>query len=164
MLFGAASRMRAYLHFNCSQTGNTDICLRRFDNEPAVSPGSIPSKPQPYAARADIAPWDDAGPSPMEQPMDRHQGEFPIHHGSTSTPAINRHPPTSSAIPSWATGKHDGRQMATSVFDGYFAHSNENLGQVSPGCAPPGGMGFPEDSEDRRPSIASATRRLLVAW
>lgn len=131
--------------------------MRRFDNETAVSPGSLPQKPQTNQSRADIAPWDDGGPSPMEQPMDRYQSEFPIHHGSTSTPAINRYPPTSSAIPPWATGKHDGRQMATSVFDGYFAHSNENLGQVSPGCAPPGGMGFQEDGEDRRPSIASAT-------
>lgn len=135
---------------------SANICLRRLD-EPAVSPGTLPSTSQPYSSRADIAPWDDSGPSPMEQPGDQHRTEFPIHHGSTSTPAINRHPPTSNAPPPWASGRSDGRQMPSSVFGSYFDDSTENLGQVSPGCALPGGMGFTEDGEDRRPSIASAT-------
>lgn len=134
-----------------------DICFHRLDAEPAVSPGSVPAKSQPYASRADIAPWDDPGPSPMEHVSDRGRNEFPLHHGSTSTPAIKRHGPASSVIPSWANSKQDGRQMPSSVFGGYFGDSSDNLGQVSPGCAPPGGMGFPGDGEDRRPSIASAT-------
>jgi adenylate cyclase len=134
-----------------------DICFYRFDAEPAVSPGSFLIRSQPYASRADIAPWDDPGVSPMEQAGDRNRTEFPLHHGSTSTPAIKRHGPTSSAIPSWANSKQDGRQMPSSVFGGYFGDSSDNLGQVSPGCAPTGGMGFPGDGEDRRPSIASAT-------
>lgn len=94
----------------------------------------------------------------MEQVGDRSRSEFPIHQGSTHTPAINRHPPASNAAPPWASSNQDGRQMASSVFGGYFDESTDNLGgQVSPGCAPPGGMGFPGDGEDRRPSIASAT-------
>lgn len=93
----------------------------------------------------------------MEQVGDRSRNEFPLHHGSTSTPAINRQSPTSNPIPSWANSKQDGRQMPSSVFGGYFGESVDNLGHVSPGCAPPGGMGFPGDTEDRRPSIASAT-------
>lgn len=94
----------------------------------------------------------------MEQPGDSQRTEFPLHQGSTGTPAINRHAPTSNAPPPpWASSKHDGRQMATSVFGGYFGDSSENLGQASPNFPPSGGMGFPEDSEDRRPSIASAT-------
>jgi len=47
--------------------------------------------------------------------------------------------------------------MPTSVFGSFYNDSNENLSQVSPGFAPPGGMGFSGDGEDRRPSIASAT-------
>jgi adenylate cyclase len=134
-----------------------DNCLYRLNTEPAVSPGSVAVPTQPYNSRADIAPWDDAGPSPMEQVSDRHRGEFPLHDGSTSTPAIKRQPPAANPIPSWANNKRDGRQMPSSVFGGYFGDSSDNLGQVSPGCAPPGGMGFPGDDEDRRPSIASAT-------
>lgn len=134
-----------------------DNRLYRFDAEPAVSPGSFPTKSQPSASRADIAPWDDPGVSPMEQAGDRNRTEFPLHHGSTSTPAIKRHGPTSSAIPSWANSKQDGRHMPSSVFGGYFGDSSDNLGQVSPGYAPTGGMSFQGDGEDRRPSIASAT-------
>jgi adenylate cyclase len=134
-----------------------DTCFYRFDAEPAVSPGSVPVKSQPYASRADIAPWDDPGPSPMEQVGDRGRTEFPLHPGSVTTPAIKRQGLAPNAIPSWANSKQDGRQMPSSVFGGYFGDSSDNLGQVSPGCAPPGGMGFPGDGEDRRPSIASAT-------
>jgi adenylate cyclase len=94
----------------------------------------------------------------MEQVNDRSHSEFPIHQGSTHTPAINRQPPSANAAPPWANSTLDGRQTASSVFGGYFDESTDNLGgQVSPGCAPPGGMGFPGDGEDRRPSIASAT-------
>jgi adenylate cyclase len=138
-------------------TTHADSCLYRLDNEPAVSPGSVSTKAQPYPSRADIAPWDDPGPSPMERVGDRHRNEFPLHLGSTSTPSIKRHAPISTALPSWANNNQDGRQMPSSVFGGYFGDSSDNLGQVSPGCAPPGGMGFPGEGEDRRPSIASAT-------
>lgn len=93
----------------------------------------------------------------MEQVGDRHRTEFPLHHGSTSTPAIKRQAPAANPIPSWANSKQDGRPLASSVFGGYFGDSSDNLGQVSPGCAPSGGMSFPGDGEDRRPSIASAT-------
>ena len=93
----------------------------------------------------------------MAQAGDRNRTEFPLHHGSTNTPAIKRHGPTSSAIPSWANSKQDGRHMPSSVFGGYFGDSSDNLGQVSPGYAPTGGMSFAGDGEDRRPSIASAT-------
>ena len=135
----------------------TDMCLHRLDAEPAVSPGSGTSTLQANTSRADIAPWDDPGPSPMEQVGDRHRTEFPLHQGSTSTPAINRQAPASNAIPPWLNNNKDGRQMPSSVFGGYFGDSSDNLGQVSPGYAPHGGMGFPGDGEDRRPSIASAT-------
>lgn len=47
--------------------------------------------------------------------------------------------------------------MPSSIFSGSFYNdSNENLSQISPGYAPPGGMRFPNE-DDRRPSIASAT-------
>jgi adenylate cyclase len=134
-----------------------DNCFYRLNAEPAVSPGSVPARSQPYASRADIAPWDDPGPSPMEQVGDRGRNEFPLHPASNTTPAIKRQGLAPNAIPSWANSKVDGRQMPSSVFGGYFGDSSDNLGQVSPGCAPPGGMGFPGDGEDRRPSIASAT-------
>jgi adenylate cyclase len=48
--------------------------------------------------------------------------------------------------------------MPTSVFGNTFYNdSTDNFGQVSPGFSPQNGMGFPNDSDDRRPSIASAT-------
>jgi adenylate cyclase len=50
--------------------------------------------------------------------------------------------------------------MPTSVFgnNSFFNDSSENLGgQISPGFAPPNGMGFSGDGDDRRPSVASAT-------
>ena len=48
--------------------------------------------------------------------------------------------------------------MPTSVFGGTFYNdSTDNLGQISPGFSPHNGMNFPNDGDDRRPSIASAT-------
>lgn len=48
--------------------------------------------------------------------------------------------------------------MPTSVFGGTFYNdSTDNLGQISPGYAPPNGMGFPDDDNVRRPSVASAS-------
>jgi adenylate cyclase len=48
--------------------------------------------------------------------------------------------------------------MPTSVFGGTFYNdSSDNLGQISPGFSPHNGMNFPNDGDDRRPSIASAT-------
>lgn len=106
--------------------------------------------------RANIAPWDDA-PSPMTQPRHSNPNEFPLHQGSNNTPAIHRQQPSGHPAPPWASNNDENRTMPTSVFGSFYNDSNENLGQVSPGFAPPGGMGFPGDGEDRRPSIASAT-------
>lgn len=48
--------------------------------------------------------------------------------------------------------------MATSIFGGTFYNdSSENLGQISPGFAPPDGMTFSHEHDDRRPSVASGT-------
>lgn len=48
--------------------------------------------------------------------------------------------------------------MPTSVFGGTFYNdSTDNLGQISPGFSPQNGMNFPNEDDDRRPSIASAT-------
>ena len=48
--------------------------------------------------------------------------------------------------------------MPSSVFgNSYYNDSAENVGQISPGFSPQNGMGFPNDGDDRRPSIASAT-------
>lgn len=47
--------------------------------------------------------------------------------------------------------------MPTSVFGTFYNDSTENLGQISPGYAPPNGMGFPDDDNMRRPSVASAS-------
>ena len=115
--------------------------LERQDSE--VSPGTVLPKPTPANARGDIAPWEDESPS-----------------ADQNVPQINREPPT--ARPSMSSYfNNDARptQMPQSIFGGsYFNNdSNDNLGQVSPGYAPAGGMGFPGDGEDRRPSIASAT-------
>lgn len=116
--------------------------LDRKDSE--VSPGTLPSRPQPANARSNIAPWD------AEPPSSGDQGS----KYSGNVPSINRQPPSASP---WS-GSSDKPPMPTSVFGGSFYNdSSDNLGQVSPGYAPPNGMDFPGDGDDRRPSIASAT-------
>lgn len=111
--------------------------LDRKDSE--VSPGTLPSKPQPSNSRANIAPWDSEPPS-----------SEPAKSQSGNVPSINRQPP--SASPNEKSG-----QMPTSVFGTFYNDSSENLGTVSPGHAPQNGMSFPNDGDARRPSIASAT-------
>lgn len=80
-------------------------------------------------------------------------------------PSISRNPPTASSANSntpWASsGSNGGTNMANSVWSSFFNESdNDDVAQLSPGFAPPGGnsredaMGFPRD--DRRPSVASA--------
>ena len=114
--------------------------LDRKDSE--VSPGTLPARSQPANARSNIAPWD-------SEPTSGDQGS----KYSGNVPSINRQPPSASP---WS-GSNDKPQMPTSVFGGTFYNdSTDNLGQVSPGFAPPNGMGFPGDGDDRRPSIASA--------
>ena len=98
-----------------------------------MSPGTLPPRSQPANARANIAPWD-SEPSSSEQ----------VSSQSGNVPSINREPPSAS-------------QMPSSVFGTFYNDSTENLGQISPGYAPQNGMGFPNDGDDRRPSIASAT-------
>lgn len=95
-------------------------------------------------------------PSPGTQ-FNNYRSELNVLQGSGSIPSINRQPPT--ATP-WSGSKENEQQppMATSIFGGSFYNdSSENLGQISPGFAPPNGMTFPGDGDDRRPSIASAT-------
>ena len=118
--------------------------LDRKDSE--VSPGTVLPKPVPSNARGYIAPWEsDDTPSPNTQ-----------LNNYSNIPSINRQPP--SALSPWSATEDKEMQMPTSVFGrSFYNDSNENLSQVSPGFAPPGGMGFPIDGEDRRPSIASAT-------
>jgi adenylate cyclase len=126
----------------------------RLEKDSEVSPGTMTPRPQPANARANIAPWDD-GPSPMQQPRG-NGNEFPMHQGTGNMPSINRQPPSASP---WTnpSSNNDLRQMPTSVFGSFYNDSSENLSQISPGFAPPGGMGFPGEIDDRRPSVASAT-------
>lgn len=93
-------------------------------------------------------------PSSVRQ-MQNYRNDLFMHQGSGNIPSINRQSPSSTTSP-WSG--HADMPMATSIFGtSFFNDSNENLGQISPGFAPPYGMGFPGDGEDRRPSIASAT-------
>jgi len=118
--------------------------LDRKDSE--VSPGTVLPKPVPSNARGYIAPWEsDDTPSPNTQ-----------LNNYSNIPSINRQPP--SALSPWSATEDKEMQMPTSVFGrSFYNDSNENLSQISPGFAPPGGMSFPNDGDDRRPSIASAT-------
>ena len=128
-------------HNRC-RANNIIFRLDRKDSE--VSPGTIPSRSQPSNSRANIAPWDD-GPT--------SSGQNNSHSGSI--PSIHRQPPSGSP---WSGSDANASQMPTSVFGGTFYNdSTENLGQVSPGYAPQNGMSYPNDGDDRRPSIASAT-------
>ncbi|KAI5364198.1 Putative ras-associating (RA) domain, adenylyl cyclase class-3/4/guanylyl cyclase [Septoria linicola] len=117
--------------------------LERQDSE--VSPLTIP-KPQPNNARANsIAPWETETPTSMSADQ------------SGSIPAIRRQPPTAHPM-AWSNSNENQGPMPQSIFGGSFYNdSNENLSQISPGFAPNNGMYFPNDGEDRRPSIASAT-------
>ncbi|KAK4574025.1 hypothetical protein LTR86_001786 [Recurvomyces mirabilis] len=127
---------------------NKRLQLERKDSE--VSPHTI-TKPPPSNVRGDITPWD----SDPQAQLNSYRNELSVVHNSTNIPSITQQPP--SAIAPWASG-NDKVPMATSIFGGTFYNdSNENLGQISPGYAPPDGMGFPGDRDDRRPSIASAT-------
>jgi len=153
---GSYSRQHAYsfvLRVYADMEANN--ALSRLEKDSEVSPGTLPPRSMPGNSRANIAPWDDA-PSPMQQPSNGNANEYPMHPGAGSIPSINRQPPTAS--PWNNTGSNnENRQMATSVFGSFYNDSNENLSQVSPGFAPPHGMGFPSEGDDRRPSIASAT-------
>lgn len=147
--------MRPVPH-NGHQANHSTSRVDRKDSE--VSPGTrAPGKPAPGNARGTIAPWEqDDTPSPGTQ-LKNYRNDLTIHHGQGNAPSINRHPPSASFQWDNKPNEND-RQMATSIFDGSFYNdSNENLGQISPGYAPPNGMGFPNDRDDRRPSVASAT-------
>lgn len=115
------------------------IRLDRKDSE--VSPGTVQAKPVPANARQNITPWEDTSPTEDQ-----------------NVPHISRQPPTAThPVTPWHSESRP-TQMPHSIFGGsYFNDSSDNLGQISPGHAPPGGMGFAGDGEDRRPSIASAT-------
>ena len=102
--------------------------LERKDSE--VSPHTI-TKPPPTNVRGDIAPWD----SDPQAQLNSYRNELSHLHNSTNIPSITQQPP--SAIAPWASG-NDKTPMATSIFGGTFYNdSNENLGQISPGFAPP---------------------------
>lgn len=137
-------------------TNNSPSRLERKDSE--VSPGTLPPKPAPANARGTIAPWEQDDASSPDAQFSNYRSDLSVLQGSGSVPSINRQPP--SAVSPWASSNKEngGPQMPTSIFGGSFYNdSNENLGQISPGFAPPNGMGFPGDGDDRRPSIASAT-------
>ncbi|KAI6860606.1 adenylate cyclase protein [Hortaea werneckii] len=142
---------------NTENTKNKRLQLDRKDSE--VSPGTVVTGKQAPAsnARGTIAPWEqDEAPSPGSQPSE-FRNDFTIHHGQGNAPSINRHPPSASLQWDGRSGGNE-RPMPNSIFSSsFYDDSNENLGQVSPGYAPPNGMGFPGDGDDRRPSIASAT-------
>nr|POE48068.1 adenylate cyclase [Quercus suber] len=111
------------------------LSLDRKDSE--VSPNTV------YSARANvtsnsIAPWEDIEPP---EPNLHHSYEQP-----------------SSVIAPWATDENSQPQISSSIFgESYFDDSNDDLGQISPGFAPPNGTAFAHDGEHRRPSVASAT-------
>lgn len=130
--------------------------LERKDSE--VSPSTVLPKAAPSNARDTIAPWEQQEtPSPNTQLNNyRNDMSAQMRQSSANVPSINRQPPSAT---SWlSTNNENQTQMPTSIFGGSFYNdSNENLGQISPGFAPPNGMRFPGDGEDRRPSIASAT-------
>lgn len=142
-----------------------EICRLERDSE--VSPGTTYSKPVPGNARQNIAPWEDGtqqqgrGPSFTIQPP--NSASWNNKQGAQSNPNSSTSWGNQGAHAGGTSGSHgNGRspptpQMPSSVFGSFYNESNENLGQVSPGYAPPNGMGFPKDGEDRRPSIASAT-------
>ncbi|KAK4545032.1 hypothetical protein LTR36_003583 [Oleoguttula mirabilis] len=132
---------------------NKRLQLERKDSE--VSPSTILPKPAPANARGTIAPWEQQASPSTQLNNYRNDMSAQMLQGSANIPSISRQPP--SAI-SWSTNNENQTQMPTSIFGGsFYDDSNENLGQISPGYAPPKGMGFPSESEDRRPSIASAT-------
>ncbi|OQO11308.1 hypothetical protein B0A48_05564 [Cryoendolithus antarcticus] len=143
--------------FGSRTPGRVDMKKRLINEKDVdVSPGTIPPRPQPGNSRAAIAPWDDPGPSPMQQTGYDSQSEFPMSQGVI--PSISRQPP--SATP-WSNDNSrvqddPNRPVATSVFGSFYNDSSENLGQISPGFAPPGGMNFAGEGDDRRPSVASA--------
>ncbi|KAK5115157.1 hypothetical protein LTR85_009915 [Meristemomyces frigidus] len=134
---------------------NKRLQLERKDSE--VSPSTVLPKPAPANARGTIAPWEQQeAPSPNTQ-LNNYRSDMSAQmlQGSTNIPSISRQPPSAIA---WSNNNENQTQMPTSIFGGSFYNdSSENLGQISPGYAPPNGMGFPSDGEDRRPSIASAT-------
>lgn len=130
------------------QANNSLPRLERQDSE--VSPGTILPKPQPTNARSYIAPWEQDSPSTQ---FSKYGGEQ-LLQGSGKIPSIKQQPPSASP---WSMNDEKTPQMPSSIFSGSFYNdSNENVAQISPGFAPPGGMGFAE-GDDRRPSIASAT-------
>ncbi|GAB7365075.1 hypothetical protein MBLNU230_g5856t1 [Neophaeotheca triangularis] len=139
----------------------------QLERDSEVSPGTTYSKPVPGNARQNIAPWEDGtqqqgrGPSFTIQPP--NSASWNNKQGAQSNPNSSTSWGNQGAHAGGTSGSHgNGRspptpQMPSSVFGSFYNESNENLGQVSPGYAPPNGMGFPKDGEDRRPSIASAT-------
>ncbi|KAK5135699.1 hypothetical protein LTR08_004685 [Meristemomyces frigidus] len=134
---------------------NKRLQLERKDSE--VSPGTVLPRPAPHNARATIAPWERPEALPPNPQLNKYRTDMTaqMHHGSNTIPSISRQPP--SAVSPW-TSSNDNQTQMSSVFSGSFYNdSNENLSQVSPGFAPPNGMGFPGPGDDRRPSIASAT-------
>nr|POF13462.1 adenylate cyclase [Quercus suber] len=102
-----------------------------------VSPNTVNSV-QTAVTSNPIAPW---ATTELPQPD--------LHHNCEQA---------SSVIAPWATDDGIQPQISSSIFGGsYFNDSNDELGQISPGFAPPNGMAFTNNGEDRRPSIASAT-------
>ncbi|KAF2724254.1 PP2C-domain-containing protein [Polychaeton citri CBS 116435] len=123
----------------------------QLEADNAVSPGTLPTPqsasahPAPANGRTNIAPWESPTSNPDATPQQSPR--------NPTIPRINQHPPSGSP---WDQ-EQQMTQMPSSVFGNFLNDSSDNLGQISPGFAPPGGMGFPDMSDDRRPSVASAT-------
>lgn len=131
---------------------NNFVFVCRLEKDSEVSPGTAVPKPAPGNARQNIAPWEDGGQQQQQASSSSRSQPYNI-------PSINREPPSST---SWtnhsnSNGGRNNPQMPSSVFGGMYDESNDNMGQISPGFAPPNGMGFPNHGDDRRPSVASAT-------
>ena len=117
--------------------------LRSERKDSEISPSTVVPKSHPPNPRSDIAPWDEQAP-----PKDSFACSMKSNGSKKEMP--------------WPNGYDEhANPIATSIFGGTFGtfydDSSDNLGQISPGFAPSGGIGFADGGEDRRPSVASGT-------
>lgn len=141
---------------------------RSADRDIQISPGSAaPINAAAHRSNAripipsSIAPWETASRGTLSN----HRKELGVLEtsgrigGGPRIPTINRQPPTASTANNPWNGGNGNIPMPSSVFGSFYNDSSEDVNQLSPGFRPGSSQedmsAFP--SEDRRPSIASAT-------
>lgn len=134
--------------------------MNRPDQDQEVSPSShTPVPGSRDAIPSNIAPWDEPNPNFRNYRRDLRVLDTGGGGGKgNQIPSISKQPPTAVSpnnTPPWVTKNV---VMPTSVFGSFFNDSSDDIAQISPGFRP-GSSSYGEQypSEDRRPSVASAT-------